>query len=63
MLFNFMSTYFLSRCIHKVHPVRLTCGLFEGEENIFCLYVVGQGFSKDGKIFWEGLRSLLMVEL
>ena len=30
VLVNFMSSYLLSRCLHKVHPERLTGGLFEG---------------------------------
>ena len=57
-----MSTYFLSQCLHKVHPVRLTGGLFEGEDIIYCLYDVGQGVVEVGEIVLRGLVYLFMVD-
>ena len=50
VLVNFMKTYFLSHCLHKLYPVRLTGGLFEGEGIISYLYVGGQGFVKLGRL-------------
>ena len=34
-----LSTYFHPHSIHKAHPVRLTCGLLEGEGviSLFCV--------------------------
>ena len=57
-----MSTYLLPNFIHRVHHVRLTGGLIEGEGIIYCLYDGARGFSEVGGIIWGGLGSLFMVE-
>ena len=62
MLVNFMSTYFLTHCPHKVHPFRLAGVLFEGGVIINCLYVGGWGVSEVGEIVWIVPGSLFMVE-
>ena len=46
MLVNFVSTYLFYHSTHKVHPIRFTSGLFEGEGIILCIYVGGQGVSE-----------------
>ena len=57
-----MSTYFLSNCLHKVHPVRLTGGLFEYEGIIYCLYAGEQGVDEVGEMLCKLLGSFLMLE-
>ena len=57
-----MSTYLLPNFLQKVHHVRLTGGLIEGEGIIYCLYDGARGFSEVGGIIWGGLGSLFMVE-
>ena len=55
MIFNFMSTYFISR---------LTGGLFEGEGIISCLYDGVQGVGEAGGISGEDLDlSLWWINL
>ena len=62
MIVKYVCNYFLLRCLHKVQPIRLTGGLFEGEVVIPCLYVVIQGVIEVGGIFWIGLGYFFMVE-
>ena len=57
-----MSTYLLSCCIHKVQPVRLNGGLFEGECIIYCLYAGGQGVGGIEDIVCRVLGYFFVVE-
>ena len=50
-----MCTYFLPHFLHKVHPIRLTGGLFECEGIITFLCVVIQRSLKLGILYGEEL--------
>ena len=57
-----VSTDLFSLSIHKVQPIRLTGGLFEGEGIVSWFFVGGKGVGEVGNIFWWELGYFFVME-